>query len=84
MSKDVMVELANLSEDTPAYLLTEYGRPFASTGSLDNRARKRVKQAGLCESVINRQGEELLKATRPQHGICKRRAKVIAEQSGSV
>ena len=84
MSKHLMVELADVSEDGSAYLLTEYGKPFASSGSLDNRVRKWVKQAGLCETVTNQKGEELLKATRSQHGIRKRRATDIAEQSGSV
>ena len=76
MARDLMVELAGHPLSAPAYLLTEYGRPFASSGSLDNRIRKWVVAAGL----VGSNG----KANRSQHGIRKRRAEQITEASGSV
>lgn len=39
MSQELMVELASVADDAPSYLVTEYGRPFASSGSLGNRVR---------------------------------------------
>ncbi|QBR35654.1 site-specific integrase [Leisingera sp. NJS201] len=68
----------------PAYLLTERGKPFASAGSLGNRVRKWIIQAGLCTIEANSAGEKVKKATRPQHGVRKARAEEIAEQGGSV
>lgn len=84
MSADLMVELAGLPEDAPAYLLTEHGKPFASSGSLDNRVRKWIIAAGLCSTEIDENGVEAIKSTRSQHGIRKARAEEIAEQGGSV
>ncbi len=87
-----MIEVADLPVDAPAYLLTDKGTPFASSGSLDNAVRKWIIAAGLCEpvldddgnSVLEKNGKPKLRATRSQHGIRKRRAEQIAEASGSV
>lgn len=76
MSADLMKELAGLPDEAPAYLLTEYGKPFVSSASLDNRVRKWIVEAGLVD--------ENGKANRSQHGIRKRRAEIIAEEGGSV
>ena len=89
---DFMLEAANLPVDASAYLLTQKGTPFASSGSLDNAVRKWIIAAGLCEQVLDDQGNPVLekngkpklRATRSQHGIRKRRAEQIAEASGSV
>lgn len=87
-----MLEVADLPVGAPAYLLTEKGKPFASSGSLDNAVRKWIIAAGLCEPVLDdedepvleKNGKPKLRATRSQHGIRKRRAEQIAEASGSV
>ncbi|WP_055682556.1 hypothetical protein [Jannaschia rubra] len=89
---DFMLEAANLPADAAAYLLTEKGTPFASSGSLDNAVRKWTIAAGLCEPALDDEGNPILekngnpkmRATRSQHGIRKRRAEQIAEASGSV
>ena len=89
---DFMLEAANLPADAAAYLLTEKGMPLASSGSLDNAVRKWIIAAGLCDSVLDDEGNPVLekngkpklRATRSQHGIRKRRAEQIAEASGSV
>ncbi|NDU99885.1 hypothetical protein GZA08_02730 [Pseudoroseicyclus sp. CLL3-39] len=87
-----MLEVASLPVGAPAYLLTEKGTPFASSGSLDNAVRKWIIAAGLSEPVLDADGNQLvdkkgkpkIRATRSQHGIRKRRAEQIAEASGSV
>ncbi|TMM55118.1 tyrosine-type recombinase/integrase [Sulfitobacter sabulilitoris] len=84
MSVELMMELAGLPEDAPAYLLTEHGKQFASSGSLDNRVRKWIIAAGLCAAEVDDNGKNAIKATRSQHGIRKARAEEIAEQGGSV
>jgi integrase len=68
---DVMLaeELKN-HDDRATYLVTEYGRPFASSGSLDNRVRKWIVAAGL----VDAKG----KANRSQHGIRKGVAESMA------
>jgi integrase len=89
---DFMMEIADLPADARAYLLTEHGEPFASSGALDNRVRKWILAAGLSEPmtdhdgnvVLDANGRPKLVATRSQHGIRKRRAEQIAEASGSV
>ena len=53
------------------YLVTEYGWPFASSGSLDNRVRKWITAAGLVDAAG--------KASRSQHGIRKGVAELMAE-----
>lgn len=84
MSTELMFELAEVPEDATTYLLTERGKPFASSGSLDNRIRKWIIEAGLYTMEINEKGKEVKKATRSQHGIRKACAEEIAEQGGSV
>lgn len=81
ISRPLMLELGNLPDDAPAYLLTSSGRPFSSSGSLDNRVRKWIIEAGLCERDSD---DKRLRATRSQHGIRKARAEEVAEQGGSV
>ena len=76
MSWELSLELASLAADAPSYLLTDYGTPFALSGSLDNRVRKWIVEAGL----VGDDG----KANRSQHGIRKRRAEEIAEAGGTV
>jgi hypothetical protein len=77
-----MLEVAGLPVGTPAYLLTDKGKPFASSGSLDNAVRKWIIAAGLCAPVRGEDGNQLLdsngkpkvRATRSQNGIRKGRA----------
>ena len=57
------------------YLATEHGRPFKSSGSLDNRVRKWVVEAGL----VGEGG----KANRSQHGIRKGVAELMAERGAT-
>jgi len=64
MGTDIMLELAGLPVDAPAYLLTARGKPFVSSGSLDNRIRKWIVQAGLFSVEKGTAGEEKKKATR--------------------
>jgi hypothetical protein len=45
-----------LHEARDTYLVTEHGRPFASSGSLDNRVRKWIIAAGLCVDAKDEQG----------------------------
>ncbi|MBE1297149.1 MAG: site-specific integrase [Rhodobacteraceae bacterium] len=82
MSGQLMLELAGLPADASAYLLTEQGKPFASPGSLGNRVRKWIVEAGLCTIETDASGKTVKKATRSQHGIRKARAEEIAEQGG--
>ncbi|MBP0483399.1 hypothetical protein [Sagittula salina] len=84
MSGELMVELAGLPADASTYLLTEQGEPFASPGSLGNRVRKWIVEAGLCTIDTDAGGKTVKKAARSQHGIRKARAEEIAEQGGSV
>ncbi|WP_323766225.1 site-specific integrase [Marinovum sp.] len=84
MSAELMMELAGLPDDAPAFLFTDNGKPFASSGSLDNRVRKWIIAAGLCTVELDAAGKEVKKATRSQHGLRKARAEEIAEQGGSV
>ncbi len=65
------------------YLVTAYVKPFASSGSLDNRVRKWIIQSGLCEEVIDGEGRKSKKATRSQHGIRKGVAQLLAEGGAS-
>lgn len=70
-------------EDRDTYLVTEYGKPFASAGSLDNRVRKWIIAAGLSKTVRNEAGEIEVKATRSQHGIRKGVAELMAERGAT-
>lgn len=86
----VMTELArelNVGPVHPdAFLTTEYGRPFASSGALGNKIRDWVIQAGLKKTVrVESKGQVRMvtKATRSQHGIRKRVAEQIAEAGGN-
>jgi len=63
-------ELKN-HESRDTYLVTQYGKPFASSGSLYNRVRKWIVAAGL----VDTEG----KAVRSQHGIRKGVAELMAE-----
>lgn len=81
--EDILVEELKLHEERGTYLVTEYGRPFASSGSLDNRVRKWIIAAGLFKLVKNMKGEEEKKATRSQHGIRKGVAELMAESGAS-
>ena len=89
----LMLELANelqgdnLHDD--AFLVNEYGRPFASSGSLDNRIRKWVLAAGLFKLVEEEDPEtkekkKVKKASRSQHGIRKATAQELAHAGASV
>jgi integrase len=61
--------------DRATYLVTDYGKPFASSGSLDNRVRKWIIEAGL----TNSEG----KAIRSQHGIRKGVAQLLANRGAT-
>ncbi|WP_127903396.1 hypothetical protein [Solirhodobacter olei] len=67
-----------------AFLVTEYGIPFASSGGLDNKIRQWVIDAGLCVEIRDQNGKNRKKATRSQHGLRKRVAKEIAHAGGTV
>jgi integrase len=84
MSQELMIELAAVPDDAPSFLLTDHGSHFSLSGSLDNRVRKWIIQAGLYDMVENAQGEVVKKANRSQHGIRKAKAEEIAEQGGSI
>ena len=81
--EDILAEELSLHGVRGTYLVTEYGRPFASSGSLDNRVRKWVIAAGLYKLVTNENGEEVKKATRSQHGLRKGVAELMAESGAS-
>jgi integrase len=77
--------------DRETYLATDYGKPFASSGSLDNRVRKWLIGAGFVEKVLdakgkpvlNEKGKPKMKATRSQHGIRKGVAELMAERGAT-
>ena len=62
MSCELSLDLAGLATDAPSYLLTDYGKPLASSGSLEDRVRKWTGRAGL----IGEDGNEPLAAWHPQ------------------
>jgi len=81
------LDLGSASEQ--AFLTTSHGQPFASSGSLDNRIRDWVIEAGLCATVEvkdpkTKKKSKVTKATRSQHGIRKMVALEIAHSGGSV
>lgn len=89
----VMLELAEELDSAPvheeAFLTTNYGKPFASSASLDNRVRKWIIQAGLFvhKDVLDPKTQKMVKekkATRSQHGVRKLVAHEIANAGGSV
>jgi integrase len=84
LSAELLEELAAVLDEGETFLRTDYGKPFASSGSLDNRVRKWIIQAGLYDLIENELGEVSKKANRSQHGIRKAKAQEIAEQGGSV
>lgn len=92
--EDILVEELKLHEDRDTYLVTEHGRPFSSSGSLDNRVRKWIISAGLCVDAKDDAGKPIYegtgarkvvkkKATRSQHGIRKGVAELMAESGAS-
>ena len=72
---DALAEELENHTDRETYLATEYGKPFASSGSLENRVRKWVIAAGL----VGADG----KANRSQHGIGKGVASAMAENGAT-
>ena len=83
LSEDFLHELQGEIVPGRPFLLTEYGTPFTSSGSLDNRIRKWISSAGLSEVSVNADGSKVTKATRSQHGLREARAEEIAEHGGS-
>ncbi len=92
--EDLLAEELKFHEDRDTYLVTEYGRPFASSGSLDNRVRKWIIAAGLCVDAKDEDGNLIYegtgkkkkvkkRATRSQHGIRKGVAALMAESGAS-
>lgn len=73
---ELAAEMASDTGDAAAFLGTEQGRPFASSGSLDNKVREWIVAAELA----NEDG----KATRSQHGIRKAAAHELAKAGASV
>lgn len=59
----------------PTYLLTEHGKPFASSNSFDNKFRSWVIEAGLRDASG--------KATRSSHGIRKAAGELLALEGAS-
>lgn len=76
ISPEFATEIAGHTD--PAYLLTDAGRPFASSGALDNRVRKWIMAAKLTDT-----GTVKGKAKLSQHGIRKREATTLAEAGGT-
>lgn len=73
---DEMLELELQHHDVgETYITTEHGRAFKSSGSLDNKVRKWIVQAGLV-------GEDG-KANRSQHGIRKGVAELMAQRGAT-
>lgn len=68
-------ELENHDVTRETFLLTEYGKPFVSSGSLDNRVREWIVQAG----IVDPSG----KACRSQHGIRKGVAELLARMGAT-
>ena len=86
--KRILAEELENHDQRDTYLVTEYGWAFASPGSLDNRVRKWIIEAGLCVDATDDDGnliytdKEKTKvkklATRSQHGIRKGVAEYMA------
>lgn len=73
---ELAAELADDTGEEATFLRTEYGRPFASSGSLDNKVRDWIVAA----KPIGADG----KAVRSQHGIRKATAHELAKAGASV
>ncbi len=73
---ELAAELADDTGEKATFLRTEYGRPFASSGSLDNKVRDWIVAA----KPIGADG----KAVRSQHGIRKATAHELAKAGASV
>jgi hypothetical protein len=69
--------------NSTTFLVTEYGKPFASSNSLDNRVRKWLIEAGLCYEAKNSNNETTLRASRSQHGIRKGLAHFLARSGAT-
>ena len=91
---DMLAAELEFHEERETYLVTEHGRPFASSGSLDNRVRKWIIGAGLCVDAKDELGnpiyvgtgkrKEVKKtATRSQHGLRKGVAELMAERGAT-
>lgn len=81
------LEGSNVHDD--AFLVNDDGRPFTSSGSLDNRIRKWVIAAGLFmlveeEDPKTKKKKKVKKATRSQHGIRKATAHELAHAGAPV
>ena len=75
MTEMLQTELANHDPDRETFLMTEHVTPFASSGSLDNRIREWIIQAG----IVDARG----KANRSQHGIRKGVAELLAKHGAT-
>lgn len=71
MTEMLLTELENHDVDRGTFLTTVFGKPFASSGSLDNRVREWIVQA----KITGKNG----KANRSQHGVRKGVAKLLAK-----
>lgn len=80
---DVLCDELKHHEARETYLVTERGTPFASSGSLDNRVRKWIIDAGLFGLIEDTNGVANKKATRSQHGIRKGVAELMAESGAT-
>lgn len=83
ISNELQQELEAIGKGSETFLQTEYGTPFASSGSLDNKVRKWIISAGLCKVSADADGHKTFKATRSQHGLREARAEEIAEHGGT-
>ncbi len=89
--EDILAAALEHHPGRETYLATEYGKPFASSGSLDNRVRKWLLGAGFSEPsrdekgkpVLDESGKPKIRATRSQHGIRKGVAALMAERGAT-
>lgn len=83
VSEELVDELETLGTGNTAFLVSEHGNSFASSGSLDNKVSKWIISVGLCTVSADADGKEVVKATRSQHGVRKARAEEIVEHGGT-